>query len=80
MCGAFFYMHVHVWFAAMHVFAFAHVCDTRVPFKLWVICTVSVNIVNQYGDKQNSFAEVAAFCHMACRYFDRFLLQEVDSN
>ena len=22
-------------------FAFAHVCDTRGPFKLWVICTVA---------------------------------------
>ena len=39
-----------------------------------------MNIVNQYGDKWNGFVEVAAFCHMTCRYFDRFLLQGVDRN
>ena len=41
---------------------------------------LSMNIVNQYGEKQNSFAEVAAFCHMTYRYFDRFLLQGVNRN
>ena len=39
-----------------------------------------MNIVNQYGEKRNGFAEVAAFCHVTCRYFDRFLLQGVDRN
>ena len=39
----------------------------------------TVNVVNQYGEKQNGFAEVVAFCHVTCRYFDRFLLQ-VDRN
>ena len=39
-----------------------------------------MNVVNQYGEKQNGFAEVAVFCHMTCRYFDRFLLQVVDRN
>ena len=38
-----------------------------------------MNIVNQYGEKRNGFAEVAAFCHVTCRYFNRFLLQ-VDRN
>ena len=37
-----------------------------------------MNVVNQYGWKQNDFAEVAAFCHMICRYFNRFLLQGVN--
>ena len=37
-----------------------------------------MNIVNEYDEKQNGFAEVAAFCHVTCRYFDRFLLQGVD--
>ena len=36
--------------------------------------------MNEHGEKQNGFAEVVAFCHMTCRYFDRFLLQEVDRN
>ena len=36
-----------------------------------------MNVVNQYGEKQNGFAEIAAFCHMTCRHFDRFLLQGV---
>ena len=36
--------------------------------------------VNQYGDKRNGFAKVAAFCHVTCRYFDRFLLQGIDRN
>ena len=36
--------------------------------------------VKQYDDKRNGFAEVAAFCYVICRYFDRFLLQEVDRN
>ena len=39
-----------------------------------------MNVVNQYGEKQNGFAEVVAFCHVTCRYFDRFLLQGVDRN
>ena len=39
-----------------------------------------MNVVNEYGEKQNGFAEVVAFCHMTCRYFDRFLLQGVDKN
>ena len=38
-----------------------------------------MNVVNEYGDKRNGFTEVVAFCHVACRYFDRFLLQ-VDRN
>ena len=41
---------------------------------------LSMDVVNQYGDKRNSFAEVAAFCHVICRYFDRFLLQGVNRN
>ena len=40
----------------------------------------SMNVVNQYGDKRNGFAELAAFFLMICRYFDRFLLQGVDRN
>ena len=39
-----------------------------------------MNIVNQYGEKQNRFTEVAAFCYMTCRYFDKFLLKGVDRN
>ena len=39
-----------------------------------------MNVVNQYGEKWNGIAEVTVFCHMTCRYFDRFLLQEVDGN
>ena len=39
-----------------------------------------MNVVNEYGEKRNGFAEVVAFCHMTCRYFDRFLLQGVDKN
>ena len=37
-------------------------------------------VVNQYGEKWNGLAEVVAFCHVTCRYFDRFLLQGVDKN
>ena len=37
-----------------------------------------MNVVNQYGQKWNAFAEVVPFCHVICRYFDRFLLQGVD--
>ena len=37
-----------------------------------------MNVVNQYGEKRNGFAEVVGFCHVMCRYFDRFLLQGVD--
>ena len=36
--------------------------------------------MNEYGEKRNGFAEVVAFCHVTCRYFDRFLLQGVDKN
>ena len=36
-----------------------------------------MNVVNEYGEKRNDFA-VVAFCHVTCRYFDRFLLQGVD--
>ena len=36
-----FYMRIHAWFDAMHVFAFAYACHMHVPFKLWVICTVA---------------------------------------
>ena len=39
-----------------------------------------MNVMNEYGEKRNGFAEVVAFCHMTCRYFDRFLLQGVDKN
>ena len=39
-----------------------------------------MNVVNEYGEKRNGFAEVVAFCRMTCRYFDRFLLQGVDKN
>ena len=39
-----------------------------------------MDVVNQYGDKRNSFVEVAAFCHVTCRYFDGFLLQGVNRN
>ena len=39
-----------------------------------------MNVVNQYGENWNGFAEVGAFCHITCRYFDRFLLQGVDGN
>ena len=39
-----------------------------------------MNVVNQYGEKWNGFADVAAFYHMTCRYLDRFQLQGVDRN
>ena len=39
-----------------------------------------MSVVKEYGEKRNGFAEVVAFCHVTCRYFDRFLLQEVDKN
>ena len=39
-----------------------------------------MNFVNKFGEKRNGFAEVVAFCHVTCRYFDRFLLQGVDKN
>ena len=39
-----------------------------------------MNVVNQYGEKRNGFAEVVAFCHVTCKYFNRFLLQGVDRN
>ena len=39
-----------------------------------------MNIVDQYGEKRNGFVEVAVFCHVTCRYFNRFLLQGVDRN
>ena len=37
-----------------------------------------MNVVNQYGENWNGFAEVAAFYHVTCRYFNRFLLQGVN--
>ena len=37
-----------------------------------------MNFVNEFGEKRSGFAEVVAFCHLTCRYFDRFLLQGVD--
>ena len=39
-----------------------------------------MNFVNEFGEKRNGFAEVVAFYHVTCRYFDRFLLQGVDKN
>ena len=40
-----------------------------------------MNVMNQYGDKRDGFAEVAAFYHVTCRYSDRLLLQlQVDRN
>ena len=39
-----------------------------------------MNFVNEFGEKRNGFAEVVAFCHVTCRYFDKFLLQGVDKN
>ena len=36
--------------------------------------------VNEYREKRNGFAEVVAFFHVTCRYFNRFLLQGVDKN
>ena len=39
-----------------------------------------MDVVNRYGDKRNGFVEVAAFCHVTCRYFERFLLQGVNIN
>ena len=39
-----------------------------------------MNVVNQYCENYNGFAEVAVFCHITCRYLDRFLLQGVDRN
>ena len=39
-----------------------------------------MNVVNEYGEKRNGFTKVVAFCHVTCRYFDRFLLQGVDRN
>ena len=39
-----------------------------------------MNVVNQYVDKQNGFAEVAVLCHVTCKYFERFLLQGVYRN
>ena len=41
---------------------------------------LSMNVVNEYVEKRNGFAEVVAFGHVTCRYFDRFLLQGVDKN
>ena len=38
---------------------------------------LSTNVVSQYGNKQNGFVEVAAFCHMTCRYYDRFYYKEL---
>ena len=49
MCVVYlFYTRVHAWFDAMRVFCFCtsgtHACDTYVPFKLWMICTVPKDI------------------------------------
>ena len=41
---------------------------------------LSMNVANEYTEKRNGFADVVAFCHVTCRYFDRFLLQGVDKN
>ena len=41
---------------------------------------LSMNVVNEYGEERNGFAEFVAFCHATCRYFDRFLLLGVDRN
>ena len=49
------YTRVHAWSDAMRVFAFAHVCDMRGMFKLWVTCTVvmertsGLNIRNEWS-------------------------------
>ena len=37
-----------------------------------------MNVVNKYGENWNGFAEVAAFYHVTCRYFNRYLLQGVN--
>ena len=39
-----------------------------------------MDVVNQHGDKRNGFVDVAAFCHVTCKYFDGFLLQVVNRN
>ena len=39
-----------------------------------------MNFVNEFSAKRNGFAEVVAFCHVMCMYFDRFLLQGVDKS
>ena len=39
-----------------------------------------MNVMNQYDEKQNGFAKVAALCHVTCSYLDRILLHEVDRN
>ena len=39
-----------------------------------------MNVVNQYAEKWNGLAEVAAFCHMICRYFNRFYYKELIEN
>ena len=36
-----------------------------------------MNNVNQYGEKQSSFAEIAMFCHVTCRYFNYKELMEI---
>ena len=36
-----------------------------------------MNVLNQYDEKENGFTEVVAFCHVTCRYFNRF---RVDRN
>ena len=43
-----FYMRVHAWFDATRVFTFVHVCDMRVLFKFWVICTVLCIVCRLY--------------------------------
>ena len=36
-----FYTRVHARFDVTRIFAFTNACHTRVPFKLYVICTVN---------------------------------------
>ena len=46
-----FYTCAQAWFAATHVFCFAHAAHTRVPFKLWVICTAVYYIVQNLDER-----------------------------
>ena len=51
------YKRVHAWSDATRVFfAFAHACDTRGLFKLWVICTYTVTF-----EDANALAEPVAY-------------------
>ena len=55
-------MCAHAWFDATRVFCFCtrgtHACDTRVPFKLWVICTVLQCHLNYMYNK---------ICYLYCK-------------